>query len=82
MVAGRDQDRVRVVPAERRRFENWSYEIYVTDATGEVGPLVGATRLTTDATRPESGDGIEDSQVTWSPDGTRIAFLSTGRGTR
>ena len=28
--------------------ENWSYEIYVMDATGEAGPLPQATRLTTD----------------------------------
>jgi Tol biopolymer transport system component len=60
--------------------ENWSYEIYVTDATGEVGSLTSATRLTTDAMDEETGKSIEDSQVTWSPDGRRIAFLSTGRG--
>ena len=50
------------------------------DATGEVGPLVAATRLTTDPMDEETGKSIEDSQVTWSPDGARIAFLSTGRG--
>jgi Tol biopolymer transport system component len=59
--------------------DNWSYELYVMDAAGEVGSLADATRLTTDPL-PEFGVGIEDSQVTWSPDGTRIAFLSTGRG--
>jgi Tol biopolymer transport system component len=59
--------------------DNWSYEIYVMDAAGEVGPLPDATRLTTDPL-PDSGSGIQDSQVTWSPDGQRIAFLSTGRG--
>src|SRR4051812_10789798 len=60
--------------------ENFSYEIYLMDATGEVGALVPAERLTTDP-ETEFGSGIEDSQVTWSPDGERIAFLSTGRGT-
>lgn len=59
--------------------ENWSYELYVMDATGEVGELPAATRLTTDPL-PEFGQGINDSQVTWSPDGSRIAFLSEGRG--
>ncbi len=29
---------------------------------------------------PSTGKSIADSQVTWSPDGSRIAFLSTGRG--
>jgi Tol biopolymer transport system component len=57
---------------------DWMYQIYVMDATGEVGS-VPATRLTDDPA-PESGTGIENSQVTWSPDGTRMAFLSTGRG--
>jgi Periplasmic component of the Tol biopolymer transport system len=60
--------------------EDWGYEIYVMDATGEVGPLIDATRLTTDAFDPETGRSIEDSQVTWSPDGSRLAFVSTGRG--
>jgi dipeptidyl aminopeptidase/acylaminoacyl peptidase len=60
--------------------ENWSYEIYVMDATGEGGSLPPATRLTTDVPDPDTGASIEDSQVTWSPDGTRIAFLSEGRG--
>ena len=31
---------------------NWTYEIYVMDATGEVGPLADATRLTTDPVAP------------------------------
>lgn len=60
--------------------EDWGYEIYVMDATGEVGPLVDATRLTTDPFDPETGRSIDDSQVTWSPDGSRLAFVSTGRG--
>ena len=60
--------------------EDWGYEIYVMDAVGEAGPLVGATRLTTDVPDEETGVNVEDSQVTWSPDGSRIAFLSTGRG--
>jgi len=59
--------------------DNWSYEIYVMDATGEAGPLPQATRLTTDPL-PESGQGINDSQITWSPNGKRMAFLSEGRG--
>jgi TolB protein len=59
--------------------DNWSYELYVMPVEGEVGPLPAATRLTTDPL-PEFGGGINDSQVTWSPDSTRIAFLSTGRG--
>lgn len=58
---------------------NWSYELYVMDATGEAGDLPPATRLTTDPL-PEFGGGISDSQVTWSPDGERIAFVSRGRG--
>lgn len=58
---------------------NWSYEIYAMDATGEVGGLPPATRLTTDPL-PASGQGINDSQVTWSPDGSRVAFVSEGRG--
>ena len=57
---------------------NWSYELYVMDATGEVGAQPPATRLTTDPL-PEFGQGINDSQVTWSPDGTRLAFVSQGR---
>lgn len=59
--------------------DNGSYEIYVMDATGEVGALPRAIRLTTDPL-PEFGTGIDDSQITWSPDGRQIAFLSTGRG--
>lgn len=59
--------------------EHWTYELYVTDATGEVGELPAATRLTTDP-QDEWGSSIQDSQVTWSPDGARIAFVSTGRG--
>ena len=59
--------------------DNWSYELYVMDAAGEVGSLPQATRLTTDPL-PEYGQGINDSQVTWSPDGQRLAFLSSGRG--
>lgn len=60
--------------------EHWSYEIYVMDAAGEVGPLADATRLTTDPMDEDTGWSIQDSQVTWSPDGTRMAFVSTGRG--
>ena len=56
------------------------YEIYVMDALGEVGPLAAATRLTTDTPDPDTSASITDSQVTWSPDGSRIAFLSQGRG--
>jgi len=57
-----------------------SYEIHVMDAAGEVGTLADARRLTNDPP-DEFGPDIENSQATWSPDGTRIAFLSTGRGT-
>ncbi|HEY8135270.1 MAG TPA: hypothetical protein VIF08_04455 [Candidatus Limnocylindrales bacterium] len=60
--------------------EDFGYEIYVMDALGEVGPLANATPLTSDAFDPETGGSIEDSQVTWSPDGSRLAFVSTGRG--
>lgn len=59
--------------------ENWQYELYVMDATGEMGPLPQATRLTTDP-MPEFGLAIADTQVTWSPDGSRIAWVSKGRG--
>lgn len=59
--------------------ENWSYEVYVMGVDGEVGSLPQAIRLTTDAL-PEFGQSINDSQVTWSPDGQRLAFLSSGRG--
>ena len=59
--------------------ENWSYQLFVMDALGEVGS-VPATRLTADVPDEESGAAIENSQVTWSPDGNRMAFLSTGRG--
>jgi dipeptidyl aminopeptidase/acylaminoacyl peptidase len=59
--------------------DNWSYELYVMGADGEVGARPDAHRLTTDPL-PEFGSGIQDSQVTWSPDGQRIAFVSTGRG--
>jgi len=62
--------------------ENWSYQLYVMDAVGEFGGQVAAvpaTRLTNDPA-PEDGSSIQNSQVTWSPDGKRIAFLSTGRG--
>jgi len=44
-----------------------------------VGDLPPATRLTTDP-KDETGSSIEDSQVSWSPDGSRIAFVSQGRG--
>ena len=57
---------------------DWMYQLYVMGAAGEVG-TAPATRLTDDAPA-EFGQSIENSQVTWSPDGTRIAFLSTGRG--
>jgi dipeptidyl aminopeptidase/acylaminoacyl peptidase len=59
--------------------EAWGYQLYVMDATGEVGDLPRATRLTTDVP-DDSGKMIANSQATWSPDGRRIAFLSTGRG--
>lgn len=61
--------------------EAWGYQLYVMDALGEVGELANATRLTNDLPDEETGKMIENSQVTWSPLGTRIAFLSTGRGT-
>ena len=50
------------------------YELYVMDAAGE---LVGspATRLTNDEP-PEFGQGMNDWQVTWSPDSRRLAFVS------
>ena len=35
--------------------EDWGYEIYVMDAIGEAGPLVGATRLTSDVPDEENG---------------------------
>lgn len=57
----------------------WTYELYVMDAAGEVGDLPQATRLTTDDAN-EWGKSETDSHITWSPDGSRIAFLSTGRG--
>ena len=54
------------------------YEIYVMNDEGElVGPP--ATRLTNDPA-PPSGQGISDSQPTWSPDSSRIAFMTNGRG--
>ena len=54
------------------------YEIYVMNDEGElVGPP--ATRLTNDP-MPPFGQGISDSQPTWSPDSSRIAFMSNGRG--
>jgi Tol biopolymer transport system component len=59
--------------------EAWSYRLFVMDAMGEVGS-VPATLLTNDVPDEESGMAIENSQVTWSPDSSRIAFLSTGRG--
>ena len=59
--------------------EHWTYELFVMDATGEVGDAPQATRLTNDP-QDEWGYSIQDSQVTWSPDGSRIAFVSTGRG--
>lgn len=59
--------------------EAWGYQLYVMDAVGEVGALANATRLTTDLP-DEQGKMIANSQVTWSPDGSRIAFVSTGRG--
>lgn len=54
------------------------YELYVMGAEGElVGPP--AVRLTNDP-EPPFGQGINDSQPTWSPDSSRIAFLANGRG--
>jgi Tol biopolymer transport system component len=54
------------------------YEIYVMSDEGElVGPP--ATRLTNDP-MPPFGQGISDSQPTWSPDSSRIAFMANGRG--
>jgi Tol biopolymer transport system component len=50
------------------------YEIYVMGAEGElVGPP--AVRLTNDP-QPEFGQGISDAQLGWSPDSTRLAFVS------
>ena len=50
------------------------YELYVMGAEGELaGPP--ATRLTNDAP-PEFGQGMNDWQVTWSPDSRRLAFVS------
>ena len=50
------------------------YELYVMDAAGEIlgSPAI---RLTDDAA-PEFGAGINDWQVTWSPDSSRLAFVS------
>jgi Tol biopolymer transport system component len=54
------------------------YEIYVMNDEGELaGPP--ATRLTNDPMPPFS-QGISDSQPTWSPDSSRIAFMTNGRG--
>jgi Tol biopolymer transport system component len=54
------------------------YEIYVMGAEGEfAGPP--AVRLTNDPA-PEFGQRINDSQPTWSPDSSRLAFLANGRG--
>ena len=54
------------------------YEIFVMNDEGElVGPP--ATRLTNDP-MPPFGQGISDSQPTWSPDSSRLAFMSNGRG--
>lgn len=60
--------------------EHWTKELYVMDATGEAGDLPPATRLTNDPKDEQTGSSIEDSQVTWSPDGSRVAFVSQGRG--
>ena len=49
-------------------------EIYVMDATGELGGAE-AIRLTDDP-EVEFGQGINDSQITWSPDSKRLAFVS------
>lgn len=57
-----------------------AYEIYVMDAIGEASGLVRATRLTTSLADPETGMGPADFHPTWSPDSSRIAFASTGRG--
>jgi Tol biopolymer transport system component len=50
------------------------YEIYVMDAEGEI---VGspAVRLTNDP-QAEFGQGISDAQIGWSPDSTRLVFVS------
>ncbi|CAN5816888.1 hypothetical protein BH18ACT6_BH18ACT6_26430 [soil metagenome] len=54
------------------------YEIYVMQDEGEfAGPP--AIRLTDDPA-PPFGQGISDSQPTWSPDSSKLAFLSNGRG--
>ena len=54
------------------------YEIYVMNDEGErIGPP--AIRLT-NYPAAEFGQGISDSQPTWSPDSSRLAFLSNGRG--
>jgi TolB protein len=58
---------------------SWGYQLYVMDAMGEIGPLAQATRLTADPQEGEEGPQIQNSLVTWSPDGQRIAFVSTGR---
>lgn len=58
---------------------SWGYQLYVMDAMGEIAPLARATRLTTDPQEGEGGPRIQNSLVTWSPDGQRIAFVSTGR---
>jgi Tol biopolymer transport system component len=57
-----------------------AYEIYVMDAVGEASGLVRATRLTTSVADEETGMGPADFHPTWSPDSSRIAFVSTGRG--
>ena len=58
---------------------HWTYELYVMDATGEAGALPAATRLTNDP-QEDTGYSIQDSQVTWSPDGLRVAWVAQGRG--
>jgi Tol biopolymer transport system component len=89
---GSDITRISATPCCHRDFQpKWSpdgsriafvstrdgdgeYEIYVMDAEGEI---VGdpAVRLTDDP-QPDFGQGISDAQIGWSPDSSRLAFVS------